>query len=131
MHEHASTRIQPAEPREEARRSGLLAAAAAVLAAFGASLCCVGPILFVTVGVGAGLASTMEPLRPLFTGITALALGIGFYTVYRRPSEADACAPGDACARPGSRNRGKIVLWVAAILAALFWSFPTWSILLV
>ena len=131
MPEHASTRVPPAESPVDRRKSGLLAAGAAVLAAFGASLCCVGPILFVTVGVGAGLASTMEPLRPFFTGITVLALGIGFYTVYRRPSEADACAPGEACARPRSRRREKVVLWAATILAVLFWSFPTWSILLV
>jgi len=37
-----------------------------VTAAFLGSLCCVGPLLFVTLGVGAGLASTFEPLRPVF-----------------------------------------------------------------
>lgn len=121
----------PALAREEGRPSGLLAPALAVLAAFGASLCCVGPILFVTLGVGAGLASTFEPLRPWFTGLAILGLGIGFYTVYGRPANEQACAPGEACARPRSRRREKILLWSATLLAVVIWSFPSWSILLV
>lgn len=131
MPEHTSLRTQPAQPHEGARTGGLLAATAAVLTAFGASLCCVGPILFVTLGVGAGLASTFEPLRPLFTALTVFGLGIGFYIVYSRPKTAAACAPDDACPRPRSRRREKVLLWGATLLAVLFWSFPSWSILLV
>lgn len=48
------------------------------------SLCCVGPLLVVTLGVGAGLASALEPLRPAF-GVVMLALfAVGFWTVYGR-----------------------------------------------
>lgn len=112
-------------------RRTVLAGSAGVVAALGASLCCLGPILFVTLGVGAGLASTFEPLRPLFTALTVLGLGIGFYTVYARPADTEACAPGDACARPSGRGREKLVLWSATGLAVLFWSFNYWSILLV
>ena len=112
-------------------RRTMLAGVAGVAAAFGASLCCVGPILFVTLGVGAGLASTFEPLRPLFTALTVLGLGIAFYTVYGRPAKAEVCAPGEACARPRSRRTEKLVLWSATVLAVLFWSFNYWSILLV
>lgn len=57
---------------------GLGAALLAVLGGLGASLCCIGPILFVTLGIGAGLASTFEPLRPLFTAITVVALASFF-----------------------------------------------------
>lgn len=119
---------------------GLWASVGAVLAAFGASLCCVGPLLFVTFGVGAGLASTFEPLRPLFTVLTFLGLGIGFYTVYGRrwkAKRAEACrAPGAAlpagvCRVPRSRTRDKVILWIATVLALVFWSFNYWSILLV
>jgi mercuric ion transport protein len=115
-------------------RRGLWASLGAVLAAVGASLCCVGPLLFVTFGVGAGLASTFEPLRPLFTVLTFAALAVGFYTVYGRKRRAQApdacCTPGDACAVPRSRTHEKVVLWGATILAILFWSFNYWSILL-
>lgn len=133
----------PAAPEDRPNR-GVWASAGAVLAAFGASLCCVGPLLFVTFGVGAGLASTFEPLRPVFTALTVLGLGIGFYTVYGRkpranaaadaccaPGAEDCCAPGNACAVPRNRAREKVLLWGATIMAAVFWSFNYWSILLV
>lgn len=110
-------------------RSAMWAGLTGVGAAFLASLCCIGPILFVTIGVGAGLASTFEPLRPLFTVLTILGLGFGFYIVYRR--RAETCEPGAACERPRDYRRDKILLWGAAVLAMLFWSFNYWSILLV
>lgn len=109
---------------------GLGAALLAVLGGLGASLCCIGPILFVTLGIGAGLASTFEPLRPLFTAITVVALAIGFYVVYgRRP--APVCGPDGACATPVRRVRDRVVLWIATLVALLFWSFNYWSLLLV
>lgn len=131
-------RVYVSSPRRAAGDRGgrgLWASLGAVLAAFGASLCCVGPILFVTFGVGAGLASTFEPLRPLFTALTAVGLGIGFYTVYGRKPKAQpadaCCAPGDACAVRRNRTREKVILWTATVLALVFWSFNYWSILLV
>lgn len=99
-------------------------------AAFGASLCCVGPLIFVTFGVGAGLASTFEPLRPLFTALTVLGLGIGFYAVYGR-EENEVCGPDGSCAHTRSRRRDKILLWSANVIALALWSFNYWSILLV
>jgi hypothetical protein len=68
----------------------------------------VGPLLFVAFGVGAGLASTFEPLRPLF-GVLMLAMfALAFCTVYgRRTAGANgaACAPGEACEVPRSHTR--------------------------
>src|SRR5688500_18447153 len=102
--------------RSNARR-GLAAAAGAIGAAFLASLCCVGPLVFVTLGVGAGLASTFEPLRPVFTFLTVALLAVGFYVVYgKKPAVADAasgtatgaaCAPDGTCAVPRNRTRDK------------------------
>ena len=115
-------------------RRALLAGAGGVTAALLGSLCCVGPLLFVTLGVGAGLASTFEPLRPLFGVVMAAAFGVGFYTVHgRRPPPADAraegCAPGASCAVPRQRSRDKVLLWAAAIVALARWTFPSWSTL--
>lgn len=113
------------------RMAGTWAALAAVAAAAGASLCCVGPLLFVTLGVGAGLASAFEPLRPLFTVLTGLGLAVGFYVVYVRKPAGAACAPGEACAAPLRRRRDRVILWVATAVALLLWSFNYWSWLLV
>lgn len=114
-------------------RLGLAAAAGAMAAAFLASLCCVGPLVFVAFGVGAGLASTFEPLRPLFTVLTVALLGLGFYVVYgNRPAEAyAACTPNATCAVPRNRRRDKFLLWIVTILALAFLTFPRWSVFLV
>ena len=112
-------------------RNTLWAGVGGLAAAGLGSLCCIGPILFVTLGVGAGMASTFEPLRPLFGALMVVLLGIGFYTVYGRPAPAEVCGPDGVCERPRSRGREKFLLWGAAALALVLWTFPQWSILLV
>jgi mercuric ion transport protein len=123
--------IRPMPEESRRSRAGAWAALGAVAAAIGASLCCNGPLLFVTLGAGAGLASTFEPLRPLFTGLTALGLVIGFYVVYGRKPAAVPCGPGETCAIRRNGRRDRVVLWIATVLAVLFWSFNYWSTLLV
>jgi len=124
-------------PHKTGRR-GLVAMAGAVTAAFLASLCCVGPLVFVAFGVGAGVASTFEPLRPVFTALTVALLAVGFYVVYGRPRRrtatldaAPGCAVDSACAVPSHRTRDTVLLWVATLLALVFLTFPQWSLLLV
>jgi mercuric ion transport protein len=125
------------------------AAVGAVVAAFLASLCCVGPLLFVALGVGAGLASTFEPLRPAFTVLTLALLAIGFYVVYGRRSApagvasgsapggataamtGAACTPDGTCVVPRNRTRDQVLLWVATVVALVFLTFPQWSLYLV
>lgn len=135
---HASATETPRQ------RAPLWAGAGGVLAAFLGSLCCAGPLLFVTFGVGASLASTFEPLRPLF-GVVMLGLfAAAFYVTYRpRPAgrtigadaDADAtCASSAttaACAARRARRRERVVLWLATLLAIVLWTFPTWSLWLV
>jgi mercuric ion transport protein len=122
-------------PNDVYGRSGMVAALGAVGAGFLASLCCVGPLLFVTLGVGAGVASRFEPLRPLFTALTIGLLAVGFYVVYVRPraptGEGVACAPDGSCVVPRSGVRAKILLWVATVVALAFLTFSQWSVLLV
>ena len=125
--------IGHAPPDVQGRR-GVLAALGAVGAGFLASLCCVGPLLFVTLGVGAGLASQFEPLRPLFTALTLGLLAVGFYVVYgRRPAAAPAaaCGPDESCVAPRNRTRDKALLWTATAVALVLLTFPQWSVLLV
>lgn len=95
----------------------------AVGAAFAASLCCTGPLLYVALGIGgAGLASTFEPLRPWLLGLTAILLGLGFYSVY---GPGPRCAPDEDATR--RLRRRKAMLWAGAILVLVFATFPTWS----
>ena len=119
-------------------RRGFLASLGAVAAAFLASLCCVGPLVFVTLGVGASLASRFEPLRPVFTILTLGLLAIAFYSVYGARAAVDpgqesglSCGPEGACTVPRKRTKERVLLWAATLVALLLLTFPQWSLLLV
>lgn len=52
---------------------------AGVLAAIGASVCCVGPVVLLALasaGTWVGSLTAMEPYRPIFIGLTLLFLGL-------------------------------------------------------
>ncbi len=95
---------------------------AAVVAAIAASLCCLGPLVLVSLGAtGAwiGNLSALEPYRPLFMMATAGFLGLAFFRVYR--AEPAACEPGSACERPTTKRATKASLWfVTCVVAGLF-----------
>lgn len=101
-----------------------LLGAGAVLAAFGASLCCTLPIAVALLGVGsAALGAQLEPYRPWLAGLTFVFLGFAFYQAYK-PVE---CEPGEACAIPASRRRHRIVLWIVALVALALMAFPYYA----
>lgn len=102
-------------------RPPVLSTLGAVGAAVVSTLCCVGPLLYVSLGVGAGLASTFEPLRPWFLGAAALLLGTGFHRVYgRRPR----CAPDGGDGR--AERRAKALVWAGAVLVVVLATLPAW-----
>jgi mercuric ion transport protein len=101
------------------------------LAAFLASLCCLGPLLLGGAGLGAVLVATFAPLRPYFLGLSAVLLAGGFYFVYRKPKAAEACA-GETCApESGTRRMAKPLLWVATLAVAALAFFPSYGVKLV
>ena len=104
---------------EDVRKDRLLSTGA-VLAAVGASLCCILPVAVAVLGVGsAALGAKLEPFRPFFAGATALLLGFAFYRAYKPV----ACAPGEACAVPANRQRNRIVLWAVTVVALVLLTF--------
>ena len=100
------------------------AALGSVGAAMAASACCIGPVVFSLLGAGAlSAASTrLEPSRPWFIGMTVVLLGGAFYAAYR-PVPSDASCADGTCT-PASRRTAKILVWIAAILAAVLVSVP-------
>ena len=99
-----------------------------ILAAIGASMCCILPIAVALLGVGsAALGAKLEPYRPYFIVLTVGMLGFAFYQAYK-PQE---CEPGDACAVPTNRRRNRILLWVVAIVALVLMAFPYYATYLV
>ncbi|TKS59317.1 MAG: hypothetical protein EWM72_02329 [Nitrospira sp.] len=104
-------------------------------AALLASVCCIGPLVFVALGVGVGatgfLAGTagflkgLLPYRPAFIGLTILLLGISFYLAYRKPKSA-VCAPGEVCAPRTRSGANRAWLWIMAAFALVLILVPYW-----
>jgi mercuric ion transport protein len=92
-----------------------------VLAALGATACCFGPLLLVTLGLGGAWVSSLRALEAYQPGFVLLALafiGFAFYRLYIQPRR---CAPGDVCLMPAVLMRQRVVFWlVVAIIAAMF-----------
>lgn len=100
---------------------------AGMLAALGATACCFGPLLLVTIGLGGAWVSSLRALeayQPLFAVLTLAFIGIAFHRLYIRPRR---CAPGEVCATPTVPKRQRIVFWtVVAVIAAMF-AFPLYA----
>lgn len=108
----------------------VLAVTSGVATAFGASLCCVGPVVAAFAGIGgAGLASRFEPLRPYLLATSVLLFVIVGFVLYRPQSDA-TCRRSGACG-PAKRRRERAVFWLAVGMAAIVATFPAWSVLLV
>ena len=114
-------------PADRARRWSIGASVSSILSAFVASVCCVGPLVFALLGIGgAGLLLELEPYRPYFMGATFALLGAGFYLTYQKPTAGGSVKgdPGCACPAPRANRAGKVMLWVATVVVAVFLAFP-------
>jgi mercuric ion transport protein len=97
----------------------------AIVAAIAASLCCIGPLLFAVLGLGAfGAASVFETGRPYFLAFAVLVLAFGFYRSYFRK---ESCAPGDACATQPVSRVNRVFLWVASAAVLAFALSPYYA----
>lgn len=101
---------------------------AGALAAVGASICCVGPLVLLTLGIGGvwvGSLMALEPMRPFFIGATLLFIALAFRRLYLVPRP---CEPGMPCADSRAMKRQRLVFWlVVVILAGLLavpWAAP-------
>ena len=91
-----------------------------VVAAITASLCCIGPLVLVMLGIGGSWIanlSALEPFRPYFLGVSLIFLFFAWKKIYRAPAEA--CAPGSLCALPQTNRVYKLLFWMAAVLIGL------------
>lgn len=89
---------------------------ASVVAAIGASVCCVGPLILLALGIGGtwvGNLTAMEPYRPIFMSLMLLFLGLAFRKLYLVPQ---VCAPGTPCADPRTLKRQQLIFWIIAVL---------------
>ena len=98
--------------------------AMAIAAAIGASLCCIGPLVLLALGIGGTWISSLtalEPYRPVFIGLTLLFLFLSFRKLYLIPQ---ACSPGDSCALPATQRNQRIIFWMVTTILILVLTFP-------
>ena len=96
---------------------------AATLAAIGATACCAGPLVLLSLGIGGawiGNLTALEPYRPIFILLVVSFMGLA----YSRLFIASACEPGQACAVPAVARRQKFVFWVVLGLVTLMAGSP-------
>jgi mercuric ion transport protein len=119
--------VDPSSSRTSPVWALLTGAAAAV----GASLCCVVPLVLVSLGIsGAWLASltALEPYRPLFATAALASLTIAAWRLY---GPASRCEAGGVCADPRVLRRRRRLLWIAIAAIAPLLLFPyyiTWFV---
>lgn len=97
-----------------------------VLAAITASLCCIGPLVTVTLGAGGfAVSAAFEKWRPVFLGVTFVLLALAWYLTYRKPKTA--CEEGSTCATKPVSKWNKVVLWFATGVVLVTAAFPSLS----
>lgn len=97
---------------------------AGTVAAIGASVCCIGPLVLLALGIGGTWVSSltaMEPYRPYFIGLTLLFLGLAFRKLYLVPKD---CTPDTPCANPRTIKRQRITFWIVSVLLLAMLAVP-------
>lgn len=97
---------------------------AGVIAGLTASVCCVGPLVLLALGVSGawiGQLTALEPFRPLLIGATLVFLALAFRKLYRLPQ---TCAPGKACAAPTHLRKQRTAFWIVSVLLVGLLAFP-------
>lgn len=97
---------------------------AGVLAGIGASLCCVGPLVLLSLGFGgAWLAdlTALEPARPVFLILTLLFIGLAFRQLYVVPK---TCEPGQPCPDRVAITRQRLIFWMVTVPLLGLLTFP-------
>ena len=100
----------------------------ASLAAIGASVCCVVPLVLVLMGIsGAWIANltAMDAWRPWVSAATLLCLALAFWNLYGPSSR---CRSDGVCVSPQVLARRRHWLWLAAIGIAILLLFPYYVI---
>ena len=100
---------------------------ASALAAIVGSLCCVAPLVLITLGISGAWISqlaALEPYRPIFIGVMLLFLGLAFRRLYVVPAR---CAPDEVCTNPRLQRRQRQIFWVVVAGLAALIAFPWYA----
>ena len=110
-------------PKEPKRKTSLGLLIGGALTSIGASICCIGALVQLGLGIGGAWLSSLarfEPYRPIFIILTILCLSPVFYRLYFTPT---ACT-GSICANLCTLNRRRVAFWIVAIFSLGAISIP-------
>ena len=96
---------------------------AAILTAIVGSLCCIGPLVLITLGLGSawiGALGKFHAIHPYAAIITAGFMGFAFWQLY---IQSRRCKEKAACRISKSLKIQRILFWVILVLAALLLTF--------
>lgn len=101
--------------------------AGGALAAIVASVCCLGPLVLVTVGISGAWISNLtalEPYRPVFISVALAFMALAYRQIFIKARQPEAGEPGTLCALPATNSGYKILFWVVSALVLLALAFP-------
>ena len=96
----------------------------ALVAAIGVSVCCVVPLVLLSLGIGGAWMSTltaMEPLRPFFVLLSLFFIGLGYRNLYILPNR---CAEDVSCPIPNITHRQRLIFWLGSAFILILLAFP-------
>lgn len=99
---------------------------AGVTAGLAASLCCVGPLVLLLLGISGAWISyltVLEPYRPLFIVLSVVFMLMAYRRVYPRIKQ-QSCEDGRICARPPVQRGYRIAYWAVLVLVVLSVASP-------
>ncbi|MGH8688940.1 MAG: mercuric transporter MerT family protein [Burkholderiales bacterium] len=91
--------------------------AAGILAALGASSCCLLPLVLVSVGISGAWIAQLRALERFFPALVLVAIGAFAFAFYRLYLQPAPCEGDAACADPRVRRRQRIAFWVTLAAA--------------
>jgi len=103
---------------------------ASVLTGIGASLCCVAPLVLLSLGLsGAWVANltAFEPVRPVFLLLTLFFVGLAFRKLYLN---SQVCELGKPCADVETIRKQRVIFWIVTIPLLGLLAFPWFAPLL-
>lgn len=96
----------------------------ALLTAIGASICCVGPFLLLSLGIGGAwisMLTTIEPIRPFFIVLTLIFIGLGYRKLYLTPQR---CVIDEVCSTTNNQRRQRLTFWLGSLFILMLLAFP-------
>lgn len=99
---------------------------ASVLGGIGASLCCVAPLVLLSLGVGGAWMANLtalEPIRPFFIGLTLFFISLSFRKLYL----IKTCEPDQPCGDDEVIRKQRFIFWGVTVPVLGLLAFPLFA----